>query len=796
MTRMRAVLAGVVLVGVLGAVALRTCAANPPHERAADVNAKGASPAPESAPVAARPGRARTEEPAPVAESVKPADTGAIVGVALRTDGKPAAGAKVRAAPGGDYAKAAIVFAGPDGSFRFPALAPGSWKVVCSGGGYGTRLDHGAEASVVELVAGAEVRVEVRGEALATVTGHVAGPDGKPVKDVRVQAQCDAFLYQGGCWRLDAKTDADGAYEFTNVTPGDFVWLFFTADGLAAEDRKLHDVASGSRTVVDVAMQAAASLELLLVAADDGTPVGEAIVWISDAESGFLYDGGHGDAFDPDAGGRVRAAVLRPKPVAIQIDAKGFVSVPRTTVDPRTQQGPLTIRLTRAMSISGRLVRADGTAVAGEWLRAFPASNNGPLAFSESACQGESGQDGAFRIDGLRAGRMRVGLWSSTGEEIVATEADAGATDVVLTFAGDGAVHHVRVRVVGPDGQPVPKVRIRSGRMFHGSPTYYGGGGIPSKPEEDVEVAPNHDAFVEAWDARDARSNRLPLGHVFAVLPRDAKDVWSVTMLPEHAVEGRVLGPDGDAVEGAAVAVETVPGQGLDATMSLKLVGTSSGARGAFRVVGLGDERVWLTASAEGLVGTSVEAAADATDVTLRLARGADAAIRVVDFNGKPVAEAGVMAVPARTAGERPSESYVTAMTDADGRARLRGLVGGRRYRLSVSVPGTRRDLYSYEENDWAPRDTEIRLGRAYAIEGVVKGAAGESVGVFEHVVEVSRGGEPISSAPVVQEGRFRAIVKEPGRYTLRILGDENAVLATAEAEADGEPVTLELRAK
>lgn len=799
MKQARLVVAGAVLLAALGAIALRTCAASPPHEAAGDVRPPEAQPGPQVAAAAAKVPRARAEEPAVAAPEVKPAETGSIVGVALRTDGKPAAGAKVRAAAGGDELKRVVVQAGDDGAFRFPALAPGRWTVACTGGGFGTRLDRGAEAPVADVVAGAEVRVEVRGEALAVVTGHVAGPDGKPVADARVQAQCGAFLYQSGAWRLDTKTKEDGAYEFANVTPGDFVGVFFSADGLASQERKLRDLQPGSRTVVDVALERAVPVEIVLVAADDGSPVREAYVWIHDLESGLLYDGGHGDSVAPDADGRVRATMLRPRPAAVQIDAKGFVRVPDTQFDPRTLQGPLTIRLVRAISISGRLVRADGTGVAGEWVRAAPAGSTDWLALARADCQGVSGADGAFRIEGLRAGRYRVGVTSSTGEEIVATEADAGATDVVLRMEGEPLVRRVRVRVVGPDGQVVAKAKIRTGRMSGGSPTSFGGGGMHQKGEDFVEVprAADEEAFIEVWDVRDEHGARLPLGHVLAIVPRDATDGWTLELAPERVVEGRVVGPDGEAVEGADIAVVPLPGPGFTEGILEEIVGTKSGAKGAFRIVGLGDERVRLTASAEGFVGVAMDGPAGATGVVLRLAREVPAAIRVVDTEGKPVPEAGVIASPVGGDDDRPLSTYVQAMTDADGRARLRGLFPGTRYRLAVSVPGTRRDLYSFEDPDWSPRDAEIRLGHAYVISGVVHDEAEKDVAPFERVVEITRDGKSVETALVEEGGRFRAILREPGRYVLTVFAREGKrVLASAEAEADGDPVTLEVRGR
>ncbi|HEU4394126.1 MAG TPA: carboxypeptidase-like regulatory domain-containing protein, partial [Planctomycetota bacterium] len=368
------------------------------HNPATAPVAVPAAPAPP--PTAAAPAPAAPPAAPPPAA---PATNGAIAGSALRLDGAPAPGARVRAAPGGDESKRKFATAGDDGAFRFEGLEPGSWSLACGGGGYGTRLDEGARDVVVEVVAGAEVRVEVRGQALAHVSGRVVGPDGKPIPKAAVTLQCDAFLSPtGGVWRISSTTNEDGSYEFASASPGDSAMVQVVADGFGAVQRWLHDLASGSRTVVDFTLEPARTLELLLVAADDGTPVREAIVWVKDAASGDLYEGPHGDAFRPDEQGRVRAPGLRDAAIELQIEAKGFAWTQEKLAAPSALAGPATIRLVRAVSISGRLLHANGTAARGETVRAIPVGETDPLAPFKLDHDGTTADDGSFTIEGVR----------------------------------------------------------------------------------------------------------------------------------------------------------------------------------------------------------------------------------------------------------------------------------------------------------------------------------------------------------------------------------------------------------
>jgi hypothetical protein len=718
--RLSLVLAGAALAALLVLLLFRG-SAKPPEVPPAPPPAPASPPAavvPPPAP-APPPAAKKPEEAPPAAGAVDPATTGAIVGVALALDGTPAAGARVRAAPDGDEARRVVATADADGSFRFEKLAPGRWTVACGGGGFGTRLDRKAEAAVADVVAGGEVRVEVRGQPLAVVHGRITGPEGEPVAGAAITVMSAAFLYpDGGAWQLPGKMGEDGTYEVKNVTPRSTVAIEVKAEGFADVKRRLYDLAPGARIAADFVLERGVILDLVLVAADDGTPVTKAIVWVQDARTGSLYAGPDGDAFGPDERGRIRVPGLRPMTVQVQIEAEGFVNVLNEKVDPATQNEPYTFRLVRGVEISGRVLRPDGTPYEDRDIRAFPEGKDDPMSILHSWFYVRTDKDGAFRIKGVPAGPYRVGVYDNHHEPLVSTVVEAGTSGIVLRVGEDSTRKGVLVRLADSEGRPVAKARIRTGILSEGGNLVSAGGGGYLQPEVRLDLEAGRRAFVEAWDAMDEAGRLLPLGHVFRIVPPDVPAEWVIRLPPERTVEGTVVGPGGKPIEGAKIEVVTIPGEGLSPNLSRELGSTDSRAGGNFRFGGLGEEKVQLTPSAEGHIGPPVTAEAGARGLVLSVAPEVRCELRILDPEGKPLEKVRVSAVIPTAEGDDPRRSD-SVPTDAQGRVRLRGLLPGVRYRLHVFVnnrdhPG----LLGIRRDGWVPESGDFRLERAAVPEG------------------------------------------------------------------------------
>lgn len=120
--------------------------------------------------------------------------------------------------------------------------------------------------------------------------------------------------------------------------------------------------------------------------------------------------------------------------------------------DPRATE--FVVRLPRARAIEGRVVGADGVAVAGARVGAgFSVPLESPQGFPQDAALTWSGADGKFRLDGLGEGRFWVGAQVPGGwRAATPVEVESGATDVAIVVE---PVRPLRIVVLDADGAPL-----------------------------------------------------------------------------------------------------------------------------------------------------------------------------------------------------------------------------------------------------------------------------------------------------------------------------------------------------
>lgn len=151
---------------------------------------------------------------------------GAASGVVTDPDGDPVAAAQVSLrAPGSPWVTAATT-TGPDGSYSFTGVQPGSYQVRF-GAPDGSLLadvwfddsDHRAQAGVVEVDAGGTTVVDATLRFQRLVTGTVTGPGGVGVEGVVVRAYrpTDGLIPSGR-----TETAADGSYSLLNLPRGEY----------------------------------------------------------------------------------------------------------------------------------------------------------------------------------------------------------------------------------------------------------------------------------------------------------------------------------------------------------------------------------------------------------------------------------------------------------------------------------------------------------------------------------------------------------------------------------------------
>ncbi len=157
-------------------------------------------------------------------------------------------------------------------------------------------------------------------------------------------------------------------------------------------------------------------------------------------------------------------------------------------------------------------------------------------------------QDGAFELVGLRPGRWELEV--QAGDTLVAQtlECDVPAESAGLAFTL-ARVARVFGRVVGPDGEPVPRAFVSGGRRADGR------GELQVRSEGAATLC------LSASSEGYARSESI-------LVPLDAGEERDVVLRlrPEAVIEGVAQSDDGGPIEGRRIVVRAMEGGGGGAT--------------------------------------------------------------------------------------------------------------------------------------------------------------------------------------------------------------------------------------
>lgn len=134
-----------------------------------------------------------------------------VEGFVLDESGAAVAGAWVRLSPAGKPWSGQDKSAGPDGSFRFEGIQPGSYTLQARAEG----LAPPAELPVVEVADRPVTGVEVRLGAAGVIVGTVSGLDERELPDVRVTA-----FHTSGRQVEEAVVDHEGRFRIEDLIPG------------------------------------------------------------------------------------------------------------------------------------------------------------------------------------------------------------------------------------------------------------------------------------------------------------------------------------------------------------------------------------------------------------------------------------------------------------------------------------------------------------------------------------------------------------------------------------------------
>lgn len=615
--------------------------------------------------------------------------------------------------------------------------------------------------------------------------GRVVGPNDQPVAGARVvvrpapagdrMAMMMRMFRSADDDQREAAADVNGRFEIPDLPAGTFELTARGSGYAPITVPGLEIPAGGGATDLGTVMLVQGVALEGFVVDPKGRPVEGAEVFVAEATGDIIPRGrpdstpaavtGQDGFFRVDdrrAGETVNVDVRRP----------GFAAGGAPGVLAPTEE-PVRIVLKPTSAVEGRVVDADGKAVAGARVALVPteptAMSRGFMMFSTSGTRNAlSADDGSFRLEDVAPGPVELRA-EAAGKQTgvlsnleVASGQDLKGVEVVLATA---AVVEGRVLA---SGRPVPGAEVQivepdmgRGTRFFMAPMatsdgdgYYRLDGVaPGTRTVQVEHK-SHSKAVRELEVR-AGANSLDIS-----LEKGAE------------VSGRVVDADGRPVPSARVLL-------YEGNRFWDLPSATSGADGSFTLEGVADGTYRVKAEKEGFAGgegEEVTVAGSVGGVEVKLSTGGAIVGQLKGLDFTELSQVRVMTLG--FAGSR------TGRVSPDGSYRIDN-VGPGEHRVSASVRGERE---AEGKVILEPGETEVRLDLDF-VEGLVLTG------------RVTRNGEPATGYVVTlegpserlldtdHEGRFRFDGLEPGRYELAVMSRrmEGAHKETLELTRDDE---------
>ncbi len=372
--------------------------------------------------------------------TVQLAPGGTVHGVVVDPQGEPVADAEVQAKgadrdgalfrlfPASDAGPEGTVTAA-DGTFTLEDLSPGvALDLTVTHPGYGPGAAPGVAVP-------SEDTVRVVLQPASRVSGHVTGPDGKPVAGAEVALREESARVLGDPFvRLPPRsphqevTDDEGAFSFADVAPGAFQIAAAAPGHQRALLKGLEAKPGQDLSGIAILLSPGATVEGT-VRSTDGKPVEDAEVSVADGSSG------DSSQTSTDADGYYRIEELPPGPHTLEARANGYRRAVRD-VEATVETRGVDFQLDRGLEVSGRVVDETGSPVpdAGVDLSGRP----GP---PQSAV---SDGDGSFRLSGVEDGTYRLTAgkkeYGTAEKDLTVADAPVSEIELRLSPAREGAI--------------------------------------------------------------------------------------------------------------------------------------------------------------------------------------------------------------------------------------------------------------------------------------------------------------------------------------------------------------------
>jgi hypothetical protein len=364
-----------------------------------------------------------------------------------------------------------------DGYFSANDLPAAQYYMWVSAEGYSTQ-DGWETRQQVDLSKGGETNIgDIPLSKTATVVGLIVNSDGEPVAKAACRLQhAGSTDWRGGS--ESGRSGDDGKFEIKNVEPGSYMLSVRSDDHGVAEKDDVR-VESGKATDVGtIRLELGESLTGRVVDSGGAGIAGASVTLRQQRDDNRFINMSRGTRISGTETGPDGAFTITSVPqgeMMVSVEAKGYAELDHNFKFPCA---PLTLKLVRGGTLTGRVVGADGNPVDGAGISLM--SHDSPqytmwkaspqqMWWNRGDEQTTSSESGRFTIESLTPGTYLV-LCNKQGES-GAHKDNVVVENVKLTDAGDirmGGKGAIRITVT-EKGEPAQGVMVGLNRGFSAS---------------------------------------------------------------------------------------------------------------------------------------------------------------------------------------------------------------------------------------------------------------------------------------------------------------------------------------